>query len=375
MSDVSPRGSRGDTVLFVSIWAYLGGGQKSLLTLLRSLPEWLTGVLAAPSDGPLIERVRVGTRVREHVVIPDQGSGHRWRARLAASMVVGRWLARNRGRVSAVHLNGEAELKMLLPVLPFTRARFIVWYHSKEMSRSTARLAPLLRLLRRRVVWAVVSEAAGHELLSARVATERNALIVPNPIDPGEVVPRSRPAHEAPGLVIGYLGCEEVSKGILLLPDIVERLAGAPVRVLVVTKEWPRDRNSPEVNRALDRLRALGPGVEFRQRDHDVRNIYAAIDALLVPSLSESFCRIAAEAMLNRLPVIASDLPALRELLGDSEAGLLFPTGDAAAAAAAVRRLAADPFLRTELADAGTARAARFAPGQVVTKFLELYGL
>ncbi len=39
--------------------------------------------------------------------------------------------------------------------------------------------------------------------------------------------------------------------------------------------------------------------------------------------------------MLNGIPVVASDIEPLRELLGDDEAGLLFPPGDAVAAAAA----------------------------------------
>lgn len=373
--DPGPRDPGGDTVLFVSIWAYLGGGQKSLLTLLRAIPESLTGVLAAPAAGPLIERVQASTSVREHVVIPDVASKHRWRVRWVGAIVLGRWLVSNRRRVRAVHVNGEAELKLLLPVLAFARTKLVVWYHSKEMSNSTRRLAPLLRRLQRRVVWAPVSEAARQELLTARVATERNAVIVPNPIDPREVVPGKRPVRESSELVIGYLGCEEISKGILALPDIVERLDGLAVRVLVVTKEWPRDRNPQAVNRALDRLRVLEPRVAFRSRDHDVRNIYADIDVLLVPSLSESFCRIAAEAMVNRLPVIASDLPALRELLDDGEAGLLFPAGDAIAAATAVRRLVADRQLQSKLAENGAAHAARFAPDRVVAQMLELYEL
>jgi phosphatidylinositol alpha-mannosyltransferase len=374
MSNAASRRPDRDTVLFVSIWSLLGGGQKSLLTLLAAMPDDITCVLAAPSEGPLIERVRVSTRVRDHVAIPDQGSDHRWRRRISGTAILGWWLIRNHRRVRAVHVNGDAELKMLLPVVLMTRAKVVVWYHSKQMSRSTARLAPLTHLLRRRLVWAAVSEDARRALLSAGVASARNAVVVPNPIDAGDVVPRARTRSDSTVHVIGYLGCEETSKGILFLPDIAERLQGMPVRLLVVTKAWPRDRNPDNVNTALDRLRQLAPQVVFRQRDHDVRNIYAEIDALLVPSLSESFCRIAAEAMLNRLPVVASDLPALRELVGADEAGLLFPTGDADAAAAAVEAVIADDALRTRITQAGHDRAARLAPERVAAQLIELYG-
>jgi glycosyltransferase involved in cell wall biosynthesis len=207
------------------------------------------------------------------------------------------------------------------------------------------------------------------------VPDARDAVIVPNPIDPDEVRPLARVRAPTDQLVVGYLGGEEVAKGILVLAEIAERLDGAPVRLVVVTKERPRDRNPLAVNDALDRLRALRTFVEFYRRDHDVRNIYAQIDALLVPSLRESFCRVAAEAMANGLPVVASDLPALRELIGADESGLLFPTGNAQAAAHAVGRLAHNRELRSTLARAGERRVAAFTPDRVAGQFLQLYGL
>jgi len=282
---------------------------------------------------------------------------------------------RNRRRLRAIHANGEAELKLLLPLLTLVRVPVVVWHHSKKTAPSTLRLAPLLRRLRHRIVWAAVSETSRQELITARVARNDNVIVVPNPIDRNDVVSRSRPARDDATFAVGYLGCEDVSKGLLVLSEMAPRLVDAPVRLVVVTKGWPRGRNSLEVNEALDRLGALPSTVSFRLRDHDVRNIYADIDALIVPSLAESFCRIAAEAMLNGLAVVASDLPALRELLGDDDAGLLFPVGDASAAAAAIRRLAANPDLRSRLAEAGSLRAATFKPERVASQLLGLYGL
>jgi glycosyltransferase involved in cell wall biosynthesis len=364
-----------DTVLFVSVWAYLGGGQASLLTLLRALPTSVGAVLAAPSEGPLVARVGEATAVREHVVLAAKAPTTSVRARLGATAILARWIVRNRRRLRAIHANGEAELKLLLPLLALVRVPIVVWHHSKTTAPSTLRLAPLWRRLRRRIVWAAVSETSRRELIKARVAVVDNAVVVPNPIDRNNVVPRSRPARKDATFAVGYLGFEDVSKGLLVLSEIALRLVDAPVRLVVVTKGWPREWNSPEVNEALDRLGALQSTVSFRLRDHDVRNIYADIDGLIVPSLAESFCRIAAEAMLNGLPVVASDLPALHELLGDEDAGLLFPVGDASAAAAAIRRLAANPELRARLSEAGSRRAATFKPERVASQLLALYRL
>ena len=74
--------------------------------------------------------------------------------------------------------------------------------------------------------------------------------------------------------------------------------------------------------------------------------MYARCDVVVCPSVLDSFCRVAAEAMLNGIPVAGSDLPPIRALLGDDEAGLLFPVGDTEAAAEAIARLVGDERLR-----------------------------
>ena len=93
-------------------------------------------------------------------------------------------------------------------------------------------------------------------------------------------------------------------------------------------------------------------GLSIEGKFTDVRDAYARCDVVVCPSVLDSFCRVAAEAMLNGLPVVGSDLPPIRDLLGDDEAGLLVPSGDVEAAAKAVARLVDDP----ELARAGSGR-------------------
>jgi glycosyltransferase involved in cell wall biosynthesis len=114
------------------------------------------------------------------------------------------------------------------------------------------------------------------------------------------------------------------------------------------------------------------PNVTMLPRDHDVRNVFGRIDALLVPSLSESFCRIAAEAMLNRLPVVASDLPAIREVCG-GDGALFFTPGSADAAVAQVERLVTDPALESRLVEEGLRRAQRFAPDVIAMQLVARY--
>jgi glycosyltransferase involved in cell wall biosynthesis len=53
--------------------------------------------------------------------------------------------------------------------------------------------------------------------------------------------------------------------------------------------------------------------------------------------------------MASQLPVVSSDLPAIRELVTDGVDGLLVPPGDVEALAAAIERLLDEPALRREL--------------------------
>jgi glycosyltransferase involved in cell wall biosynthesis len=105
----------------------------------------------------------------------------------------------------------------------------------------------------------------------------------------------------------------------------------------------------------------------------DVATAYAATDLVFVPSRRESFCRVAAEAMANGLPVVATDLPALREVLGHDSAGLFFPLEDASAAAEQLRRLVNDSDLRSRMGENGRLRAQAYQPDAVLDSFTKAY--
>jgi glycogen synthase len=85
----------------------------------------------------------------------------------------------------------------------------------------------------------------------------------------------------------------------------------------------------------------------------------ARSSAVVVPSLGgEVFGLVVAENMLRALPVVASDLGAFTEVLGDT--GLTFRTGDAAALAASLSRLLDDPSFATSLGRRARERALDF---------------
>jgi glycosyltransferase involved in cell wall biosynthesis len=203
-------------------------------------------------------------------------------------------------------------------------------------------------------------------LLDAKLARPGQITVVVNPIDRADVCGERTAAP--PGVLrVAYAGTPARYKGFDLLPAVVRRTQDFEVAWSVFA--------GPESMMAavFNELRRLG--VQIRPKVLDVREIYGACDALVVPSREESFGRVAAEAMANGIPVIASDLPQLRHLLGDNQAGLLVPPGDAAAFSAAIARLAANPVLCLNLGRQGKERSRCFDPRTVTDSFLHLYGI
>jgi len=101
-------------------------------------------------------------------------------------------------------------------------------------------------------------------------------------------------------------------------------------------------------------VRLLGP------RD-DVPDLLRAADAVVVPSRWEGQPLAVQEALQAGLPVVATAVGGIPDLVGD--AALLVPAGDAAALRDAIRRLLAEPGLAARLAAAAAKRGAQ-RPGE-----------
>lgn len=131
----------------------------------------------------------------------------------------------------------------------------------------------------------------------------------------------------------GFLGRLEPIKGVDLL---LEAMRGLPPGQALLRIGG---RGSPAY---MERLKRTAPGnVEFLGFvDPDV--FFTGIDALVVPSLwEEPFPRVAHEALYHGVPVIASRLGGLPEIVEDGKTGYLFDPGNEAELPALLRRLVA----------------------------------
>jgi phosphatidyl-myo-inositol alpha-mannosyltransferase len=363
-------------ILVVCLANGLGGSTRSLVTVLECMPAAFRRVLCTPAEGPFLRLLRARKLVDGHVEIPNKGRQARGKlSRLVAMFEILKWVRRHRNAVSAIHANGPEELNLVIPAALVFNVRVVVWSHARDVSPWMRRLRPVLRPLVRRmdIRWAAVSNLARDVLVEGGLTTSERVKIVPNPIDPSDVMgSRNGLGHSKRSnakVTIGYLGADAPYKGFLLLPEVIEELSDAPVEWLIFSNE-----RSSKSSEAWDRLRSLpAERVSLAGKLADVGEAYAQCDIVFMPSLDESFGRVAAEAMLNGLPVVASDLPPVRELLNDGAAGSLFAPGDVGAAARCLRALMDDPKGRARMGEAGRQLAERFEPRSVVGELTALY--
>ena len=111
----------------------------------------------------------------------------------------------------------------------------------------------------------------------------------------------------------------------------------------------------------------MGPNAEA------LMALYSRADIFVFPTFADTLPLVNMEAMASGLPVITTRVGALTEEVEDGVTGFLVPPGDAAALAAAARRLVDDPALRKAMGEAGRRRAMeRFNGSLNYPKILEL---
>ncbi|MGH3631581.1 MAG: glycosyltransferase family 4 protein [Sciscionella sp.] len=163
------------------------------------------------------------------------------------------------------------------------------------------------------------------------------------------------PAHQR---VIAFQGRLVNTKGVGILFEAARRLLEQNRAFeLVIIGDGP-ERAALE---GLAQAGLLAGHVRFTGRltDAQLGAVLAEASVVVVPSLGgEVFGLVVAENMARGLPVVASDLGAFMELLG--EGGVTFRTGDAAALAAELARILDDPALGARLARLGRQRALEF---------------
>jgi phosphatidyl-myo-inositol alpha-mannosyltransferase len=333
-------------------WDVPGGVQEHIMGLAEALIDLghqVSVISPADDDAPLPDYVVPAGRA---VPVPYNGSVARLAFGFLSASRVRRWLKEGGFDVLHVHEPAAPSLSLLACWVadgPIVATVHTAIPHSRAMHAAEPILQSALEKISGRIA---VSEAARTTLVEHFGG---DAVLIPN----GVSVRKLEKADPLPGWpgaggALGFLGrMDEPRKGFAILLRAFEMLAAERpgLRLLVAGHGDADEALAKTPARLRDRIVMLG-----QVSDADKVRVYHSVDVFCAPNTGgESFGIVLAEAMAAGAPIVASDLEAFRQVLRRGQAGLLFPTGNAAELAAAAGQMLDQPELRAGLSAAASA--------------------
>ncbi|HMP06045.1 MAG TPA: glycosyltransferase [Lacipirellulaceae bacterium] len=222
-----------------------------------------------------------------------------------------------------------------------------------------------------------VSEAQAAKVARAGVSRTRMMTIL-NAVPPASCgrSPARRAELESlfpqsPRLIVAAAGRLSPEKGFDVFVDMAGRIAGDMTDVgFAIFGEGPlRDQLAADI-----RTRGLQDRVVLAGFRSDLCELLPQLDVLVLSSRTEGLPVVLLEAMAADVPVVATSVGGVPEVIEDGRCGLLVPPDDPNALTHAVGQLAADAAMRQQLGRAGAQRVAeRFSQAEQAQRYYEVF--
>jgi glycosyltransferase involved in cell wall biosynthesis len=338
-------------VLYLAPWVGYGGSDKNTIDWFRWLDQERFApylITTQPSENPLLREVE--PYAEEVWVLPEL---------MAADSMPEFILDFVRGRgIRAIHLMNSKIGFDLLPeiaALPEPPA-VVVQMHAEEVDRSGYVRYVSTRLRDQVDCFSLSNEHVASALREYGVPEEKIRVIYTGADAGGEFDPATvEPVVERPDERLQILFAARLvdQKDPLLMVEVAAALreAGAKFRINVVGEGDLEDQ-------VRERIAELGleEEVVLHGPAPGLRGWYPANDVLLLTSTFEGIPVVLFEAMAMGLPIVTPGLPAIREMLGAEEEGVVLPRDSVAGYVEPLARLAQD---RAHLAARGAAMRER----------------
>ena len=214
----------------------------------------------------------------------------------------------------------------------------------------------------------VANSGAAHARLRQERVSDRAIAIIANGLDLSAYAVRARGSRPRRIVTVANLRAEKAHETLIdaapwlleTYPDAEFSFVGAGARLT-------------ELRRHAERS-GVAAHVQFLGHRDDVPALLAESDIFALTSRSEAFPNSVIEAMAAGLPVVATNVGGVSELVEHGRSGLLVPPDDPRAVAAALRELMAKPERAAALGEAARRTVeARFSFDRMVRSFGELY--
>jgi glycosyltransferase involved in cell wall biosynthesis len=222
----------------------------------------------------------------------------------------------------------------------------------------------------------------GKDYLNLGVAKPKNISVIHSGVDLNCFKPsatKSNPKRNKLGippdsLVVGYVGWLIPIKGVTYLVDaMAEVLQRHPNSLLVlVGKGDEKGEEEIKLKEQVEDLE-LADNVRFLGWRPDVDEIMGCFDIFVLPSLNEGMGRVLVEAMSAGLPIVASRVGGIPDLVKHEKNGLLVPLADAGALERAISDLLSDKAKRKRMGETGKRICSPYSIEAMVEKIDDLY--
>ena len=356
-------------VLVLITLAEMGGAQRYVASLLPALVQEFDVVVAAHGEGWLGDAARrAGAR---YVPLRHIQRGIDPREDVLGLVELVRLLRHERPAI--VHANSSkagilgrlAAVVARVPVRLFTVHGWAFKAHGGGPARAYLWADRLMSPITTTTI--CVAESEREAGLRARTCRRGRTVVIRNGVELDR--PRRSAAAAVQPVTVLSVGRLRAPKDFTTLVRAVAACKPGAVRLLIVGDGPDR----PQVAGEIARL-GLDGTVELRAARDDVDALLAEADVVVLSSDSEGMPMSVLEAMAAGLPVIASAVGGVPEVVRDGETGALVPPRDPVALGRAITRLAEDPALRQRFGAAGRRRAEReFALAGFQRAHVELY--
>jgi len=196
--------------------------------------------------------------------------------------------------------------------------------------------------------------------------TESQCPVILNGVDLTQCTPKTDYALHDPVRII-HVGRFSEPKNHECIIDAVSKLPRGVYRVDL----WGEGERLDEIRDRVARA-GLADEIIFNGTTTDTYQKLSASDIFILPSKWEGVPMSIIEAMGTALPIIASDVGGVSDMLTNDQSGVLIEP-DAAALSAAIERLTASAQLRQRLGQTALAASARFSAAEMATHYTDLY--
>jgi len=283
-------------------------------------------------------------------------------------------------RIDIVHAHLQKSIVCCLAASFFCRAKVIIHEHGPIFRGGTGSIYRLLlKLLGSKATAAIAnSEASGAALRRTLGLGKESIYVVGNFIDFARFDPalytrdgaREALGIDAGRIVVGFVGRLDECKGIDFLIDAAAVLCGEDERYHFVIVGEGSQRGQLE---SMVRRLGLGKRVTFTGLCEKPEEIMPAFDVAVIPSRREAFGITAVEFMRMKVPIIASAVGGLVELVRHDKTGILLDELSAASIARAVAGVVSDDSLRRKLTDEAEVFSRRFDGREQLKVIADIY--